>query len=101
MGDVAITWAQAFKHAIDTYLDRLGIVVGLILAVLIFGNWREFTIGRRRRERRLLQDIRRRPGKWPGSLILQLLLGRSMRPAVKQYPPADPASRRALRRVFS
>lgn len=62
MWDTAIVWAEAIKHFVDTYLDPLGIVLGLILAFPIFGTWWEVTVGRRRRERRWFQEIRRRPG---------------------------------------
>lgn len=84
---------EALIHWINTVLNPIGIVVGLVLAVPVFWTWWEVAIGRRRRERRWFYEISRRPGERPAILIVDLLAGRDVRPAVEQHRQQDDALR--------
>ena len=62
---------------INTTLDPIGIVIGLILAFPVFSTWYHVTIGRRRRERKWLAEVMRptNEGSRPAILIVDLLPG--------------------------
>lgn len=76
---------QAFIHFIETYLDPLGIVIGLLLAVPVLWTWYELVLGRQRRYRAYLKQIRRQPGSRPAILIVDLLPHRTIRAAVENF----------------
>jgi hypothetical protein len=72
-------------------LDPLGIVLGLVALVPLFWTWWEVVIGRRRRERRWLAEIRRQPGERPAILIVDLLPGKAVSAAVENFRRQQPA----------
>jgi hypothetical protein len=65
-------------------------VFGLLSLVPIVWTWWDVAFGQRRRERALLQHIRRAPGERPAILIVDLLPGRNVRAAVENYCRAQP-----------
>ncbi|SFF47504.1 hypothetical protein SAMN04488120_10557 [Fontimonas thermophila] len=74
-----------------TLVDRIGIVVGLVVAVPIFWTWWQVTFGIQRRRRRWLREISQTPGARPGVLIIDQLAGRDVRVAVERYLASNPA----------
>jgi hypothetical protein len=68
-----------------TYLDPVGVVVGVLIAVPVILTWWEVTLGRRRQQRRWFREIRRRPGERPSILILDLLAGKDIRASVEHF----------------
>jgi len=52
-------------------LDRVGIVLGIVLALPVFWSW-IILLGYRRRQNRLLQEIRKQPGDRPIALIVNI-----------------------------
>lgn len=82
---------DALHEFIATWLDPLGIVLGLVALVPIFWTWWDVVFGRRRRERRWFADIRRQPGERPAILIVDLLSGKDVRAAVEQFRSQQPA----------
>lgn len=77
-------------EALWTTIDRIGIVIGLLLAIPVFWTWYAVTLGARRRQRRVLAEIRRSPGKRPAVLIVDLLVGKDVRAAVELFLVAQP-----------
>lgn len=84
---------QGISDFIMTWLDPIGVVLGLVIAVPVFWTWWEVTLGQRRRRRRLFRELRRNPGGRPAILILDLLPGRDVRPAVERFRQTDEALR--------
>lgn len=82
---------DALRAFIAAWLDPIGVVLGLLALVPIVWTWWDLVFGRRRRERRWFDDIRRRPGKRPAILIVDLLPGRDVRAAVENFRRQDPA----------
>ena len=76
-------------HWIQTYLDPIGIVVGLLLAVPVIWTWVDVVFGGRRRRKRIFNELRRRPGERPAILILDLLTDKSIRPSVETWRQGD------------
>lgn len=72
------------------WLDRTGIVVGLLVAIPIFWTWWQIVFGERRQRRRWLQDVTRQPGERPGALIVDLLPGKNIETSVRAHLAADP-----------
>lgn len=81
------------RDFIMDWLDPIGVVVGLIIAIPVFWTWWDVVFGRRRRERRWFGEIRRNPGNRPGILIIDLLTGRDVRPAVESFRQKEAALR--------
>lgn len=76
---------QTLLDFINSTLDPLGIVVGLVLAVPVFWTWYQVVWGSRRRYRQYLRAIRRAPGNRPAILIVDLLPGKNIRAAVENF----------------
>lgn len=74
-----------FIQFIDKYLDPIGIVMGLLMAIPVLWTWYELVFGRRRRHQQYLAAIRKAPGERPAVLIIDLLPGRDIRVAVENY----------------
>ncbi|MDD3652187.1 hypothetical protein [Immundisolibacter sp.] len=81
---------DAVRAFIGDWLDPVATVLGLLSLVPIVWTWWDVTFGRRRRERALLQHIRRAPGERPAILIMDLLPGKNIRAAVENYRRAEP-----------
>ncbi len=73
------------------WLDRIGIVVGLVIAVPVFWTWWQIVFGEHRRRREWLVEITRQPGARPGVLIVDLLPGRNIAASVQRHLANDPA----------
>jgi hypothetical protein len=82
---------QQMSSIVMTYLDPVGVVVGLAIAVPVFWTWWEIAFGQRRQRRRLFRELRGNPGGRPGILILDLLPGKDVGPAVERFRQTDPA----------
>ncbi len=83
-------WEQ-FSNVVMTYLDPIGVVVGLIIAIPVLWTWYEVAFGQRRRRRRLFQEMRAHPGQRPGILILDLLAGKDVSASVERFRQTDSA----------
>ncbi len=83
-------WQTAYDF-IMTWLDPIGIVLGLIAAVPLFWTWYEVIFGERRRRRRWFESVRRDPGARPAILIVDLLPNKDIRTLVEKFRAADPA----------
>ncbi len=76
---------QTILDFISHWLDPLGIVVGLLLAIPVFSTWYQVVWGNRRRYRQYLQAIHATPGNRPAILIIDLLPGKNIRAAVENH----------------
>lgn len=76
---------QAASDLIMTYLDPIGVVIGILIAIPVLWTWYEVTLGRRRQRRRLYQELSGNPGQRPGLLVIDLLCGKDVGPAVVQF----------------
>jgi hypothetical protein len=74
-----------------TYVDPIGVVVGILIAIPVLWTWYEVTLGQRRQRRRLFRELRSNPSGRPGILILDLLPGKDVRPAVERFRQTDEA----------
>lgn len=82
-------WDQ-ITDPIMIYLDPVGVVIGVLIAIPVMLTWWEVSFGRRRQQRRWFQEIRRQPGERPSILILDLLAGRDIRASVERFRRAQP-----------
>lgn len=73
------------RDFISYWLDPISIVLSLVLAVPILWTWWDTVFGKNRRERRWFKEMRDRPANRPGILIVDLLVGRDVRPAVERF----------------
>jgi hypothetical protein len=76
---------QALLTLINTILDPIGIVLGLVLTIPVFWTWYQVVWGNHRRYRQYLRAIRHAPGNRPAILIIDLLAGKNIRAAVENY----------------
>jgi len=83
-------WEQ-LTDPIMTYLDPIGVVIGVLIAIPVLLTWWEVTLGRRRQQRRWFREIRRQPGERPAILILDLLAGKDIRASVERFRQTEPA----------
>lgn len=82
---------DALRAFIAVWLDPIGVVLGLLALVPIVWTWWDVVFGRRRRERRRFEDIRRQPGERPAILIVDLLAGKDVRASVENFRRRDSA----------
>ncbi len=82
---------QPIYDFIMTWLDPLGIVLGLVATVPMIWTWWEVVFGERRRRKRWFEAVRRDPGARPAILIVDLLPGKDIRTAVEKFRSDDPA----------
>ncbi len=75
----------AIRDFVMTWLDPVGIVIGLGVAVPVFWTWYEVVFGRGWRRRRWYREIRTRPGDRPAILIVDLLAEKDIRASVEQF----------------
>jgi hypothetical protein len=68
-----------------TYLDPIGVVVGVLIAIPVVWTWWDIVVGQRRRRRRWFREARERAGECPAILIVDLLEGKDIRTAVERY----------------
>ena len=85
-------WEQ-LSGAIMTYVDPVGVVIGILIAIPVMLTWWEVTLGRRRQQRRWFRELRNQPGERPSILILDLLAGKDVRASVERFRQADPGLR--------
>lgn len=67
------------------WTDRIGIVIGLVLAIPVLWTWWQVVFGDHRKRRRWLREVSRRPGKRPGALIVDCLPQRDIATCVQHY----------------
>jgi hypothetical protein len=77
-------------HFIMTTLDPIGVVIGLLLAIPVVWTWYDVVIGRRRRARRWLQQVRRDPGGRPALLLVDLLADKEVLPQMERHIAGRP-----------
>ena len=82
---------QTFSDFVMIYFDPIGVVVGILIAVPVLWTWYEVTLGQRRQRRRLFRELRNNPGDRPGILVIDLLPGKDVRPAVERFRQTDDA----------
>ncbi|MGK2925601.1 MAG: hypothetical protein ACSLE2_08260 [Lysobacterales bacterium] len=82
---------DALRAFIADWLDPIGVVLGLLALVPIVWTWWDVVFGRRRRERRWFNAIRRQPGERPAILIVDLLAGKDVRASVENFRRQQPA----------
>ncbi len=71
------------------WVDRGGIIIGLLIAIPVFWTWWQVVFGERRRRRMWLGEVTRNPGERPGVLIVDLLPGKDIRAAVTKHIASD------------
>jgi hypothetical protein len=67
------------------WLDPVGVVVGILIAVPVFWTWWDVVFGDRRRRRRWFHQARSAPGETPAILIVDLLSGKDVRATVERF----------------
>lgn len=80
---------EGIRSFIMQWLDPIGIVVGLIIAVPVFWTWYQVIWGERRQNRKVFASIRRNPGNQPTIIILDLLTGRDICTQVENFRRTD------------
>jgi SMODS-associated and fused to various effectors sensor domain len=75
------------------YLDPMGVVVGLLVAIPIVWTWWQVAFGERRERRRWHREARADAGERPGILIVDLLSGKDIAAAVQHASGQSPALR--------
>ena len=76
---------QSVSEFILTWLDPIGVVLGLIVTLPVLWTWYEVVFGERRRRRRWFHEARSDPGERPAILILDLLADRDIRTQVARF----------------
>jgi len=71
-------------------LDPIATVVGLISAIPIFWTWYDVVIGRKRRARRWLREVRRKPGQRPALFLVDLLPDKDIQAQMERYVAGRP-----------
>ena len=71
------------------YLDPVGVVIGLIIAVPVVWTWFDVVIGQRRRRRRWFRDACLNPGERPAILVVDLLTSKDVRTSVENFRQQD------------
>lgn len=93
-------WDQ-LSGPIMTYVDPIGVVVGVLIAIPVLLTWWEVTLGRRRQQRRWFRELRSQPGERPAILVLDLLAGKDVAASVERFRQSNPGLRAVPReRVF-
>jgi len=80
---------QKVSDFIFTWLDPIGVVLGLVVALPVFWTWYEVVFGERRRRRRWFHQVRSDPGERPAILILDLLAEKDIRTQVEHFRNRD------------
>ena len=75
----------AINEFIFTWLDPIGIVVGLLLAIPVLWTWYEVTLGQKKRLRRQQARAIKQPGQQPAVLIIDLNTNGQVETAVKKH----------------
>lgn len=75
---------EPIKNFIDTVLDPIGIVVGLLVAIPVFWTWWEVVFGARRRRREWFRQARRHTGERAAILVVDFLPGKDIAAAVER-----------------
>jgi hypothetical protein len=88
----AALWQQ-FTAFVEVYLNPIGVVIGIVVAVPIFWTWWDLTMGRRFRHRRWRRAASREPGLRPAILIVDLLPNKDVRTAVEHFRAGSDALR--------
>lgn len=81
---------QNLSNFVMTWLDPIGVVIGLTVTLPVFWTWYEIVLGERRRRRRWFHELREEPGERPAILIVDLLPGRDIQASVEKFRAADP-----------
>jgi hypothetical protein len=76
---------RSLSEFIATYLDPIGIVLGLLITIPVVLTWWEVSFGRRRRERRWFREFSKRPGAYPAILIVDLRSGIDVKSSVERF----------------
>lgn len=64
---------QSISDVVMTYFDPIGVVIGIIISIPVFLTWYEVSLGRKRRQKKWLKEVRKQPGARPGILVADLL----------------------------
>ncbi len=70
---------------VNGWLDRIGIVLGVVLALPVFWTAYQVSWGQQRRLKKQFREISQNPGARPTILIVDLLPGRDTRHQVENY----------------
>ncbi len=84
---------QTVTDFVMTWLDPIGVVIGLLVTLPVFWTWYEVVVGERRRRRRWFNETRRHAGQRPAILIVDLLPDRDIRISVEHFRTAYPPLR--------
>jgi hypothetical protein len=85
-------WDQ-LSGGIMTYVDPIGVVVGVLIAIPVLLTWWEVTLGRRRQQRRWFRELRSQPRERPAILVLDLLAGKDVAASVERFRQSNPGLR--------
>lgn len=73
------------REWVMAWLDPIGVVLGVLIAVPVVWTWWDVVIGDRRRRRRWFREAGRAPGDVPAILIVDLLPGKDIGAAVERF----------------
>jgi hypothetical protein len=65
------------------WLDPVGVVIGLLIAIPVFWTWYEIIFGYRRRQRKWRREASQQNGVRPAILIVDLLTGKDIRTSIE------------------
>ncbi len=79
-----VSMMEAVSDFVMTYLDPIGVVMGIVVAFPVFRTWA--LVGREyRHRRRWFREVRKKPGRRPAILIVDLLPAREVRQQVENW----------------
>lgn len=73
----------------NTYLNPIGIWIGIITAIPIFWTWYDIVWGRQHRREKIFRQLSRLIGTMPVILIVDLLPGKDVRATVEHFCTQD------------
>jgi len=76
---------DALRDSVMTWLDPVGVVLGILIAIPVVWTWWDVVVGDRRRRRRWFREASRAPGRRPAILIVDLLPGKDVRTVVENF----------------
>ncbi len=84
---------QTISHFVMTWLDPIGVVIGLLVALPVIWTWWEVVFGEKRQRRRWFDEVRKKPGSRPAILIVDLLPGKDIVNSVERFRTSQPGLR--------
>lgn len=82
---------ETLRDWVMAWLDPIGVVLGILVAVPIVWTWWDVVFGSRRRRRRWFREASTARGEAPAILIVDLLPGKDVRALIERFRAQDQA----------